>query len=172
MDVVQSQIMIRTAVGTAVVPLFFDCGPPHSFGIRGVHGQKVETIVSRRFEHETRCSVGLLLLLFGESCFHISIRLWRDGALTFGTTGACCLASIHVGVQSRWLGVSFVHFFVLLPLAPFLARLDLGDSKTIVPFFVWLRSGPPLLAMPRRRRSVHRSSEAFFTAGSLFSFRW
>ena len=107
-----------------------------------------------------------LLLLFGESCFHVSIRLRRDGAFTFGTTGACCLAGIHVGIQPRWLGVSFVHFFVLLPLAPFLARLALGDSKTIVPFFVWLRSGPPLLAMPRRRRSVHRSSEAFFTVGS------
>jgi len=116
--------------------------------------------------------VGLLLFLFGESSFHVSKRLWRDGALTFGTAGACCLASVNVGVEARWLGVSFVHFFVLLPFDPFLARLALGDSKTIVPFFVWLRSEPPLLAMPRRRRSVHRSSEAFFTAGSLFSFRW
>ena len=108
--------MIRTAVGTAVIPLFLDCSPPHSFGIRGVHGKQIEEIIRRRFEHDVGAQWVFLLLLFGESCFHISIRLRRDGALTLWTTGACCLASIHVGIQPRGLGVSFVHFLVLLPL--------------------------------------------------------
>ena len=52
MDVVQSQVMLRTAIGTAIVPLFLDCIPPHSFCFRGVHGKKVEKVIRRRFEHE------------------------------------------------------------------------------------------------------------------------
>jgi hypothetical protein len=55
---------------------------------------------------------------------------------------------------------------------PFRARFRFGLSRTIVPFLVWERSGPPFPAMPRRRRSVHRSSDAFLTVGFLFSLRW
>ena len=69
---VQSQVMIRTAVGAAVVPLFLDCISPHSFGIRGVHGEQIEEIIRRRFEHEVGAQWVFLLLLFGKASFHIS----------------------------------------------------------------------------------------------------
>jgi hypothetical protein len=57
-------------------------------------------------------------------------------------------------------------------LCPFLALFFEGDSNTIRPLLVWERSLPPFPAMPLRLRSDHRSSEAFFTSGFLFSFLW
>jgi len=82
-------------------------------------------------------SIGVdLLLLFREACFHISVCLRRHSALTFGATLARCLASIHVGIEARWLSISFVHFFLGFPPAPFLARFFEGDSLTRRPLLV------------------------------------
>jgi hypothetical protein len=82
-------------------------------------------------------SIGVdLLLLFRETCFHISISRFRNSAFAFGATLTCCLAGIHVSVKARWLSVSFVHFRGLLPLCPFRALFFEGDSLTRRPLLV------------------------------------
>jgi len=77
-----------------------------------------------------------LLLLFRESSFHVSVSLWGNRRLTLGPTLARCFTSIHVGVKTRRLSVSFVHFFVDLPLEPLRARFFDGDSLTSRPLLV------------------------------------
>ncbi len=114
---------------------------------------------------------GLLLLLFRKACLHIGVGLRSNGRVLFRTGGSSLFTGIHVGIKPRRLSVTLVHFLVLLLLWPFRARFRLALSRTIVPFLVWERSGPPFPAKPRRRRSVHRSSEAFLTAGFLFNLR-
>jgi len=82
-------------------------------------------------------SIGVdLLLLFREASFHVRVSRFRNSALAFRTTLTCCLAGIHVSVKARGLSVSFVHFFLGFPPAPFLARFFEGDSLTRRPFLV------------------------------------
>ena len=57
-----------------------------------------------------------LLLLFGESGFHVCVSLSGNRRLTFGATSTGSPALVHVGVEPWGLGVTFVHFFVGLPL--------------------------------------------------------
>jgi len=87
-NMIKSQVFGATTVSALPIVSFNDLLFEQPFSIRGGHSKKIETIVRRRFEHEVGAQWVFLLLLFGESCFHVSIRLWRDGALTFWTTGA------------------------------------------------------------------------------------
>ena len=59
---------------------------------------------------------GLLLLFLRESGLHVSVGLWRNRAILFGSTGTSCFTFVYVGVKTGWFGITFVHFFVDLPL--------------------------------------------------------
>jgi hypothetical protein len=59
---------------------------------------------------------GLLLLFLRESGLHISVGLWRNRAILFGSTGTCCFTLVDISVEARGFGIALVHFFVDLPL--------------------------------------------------------
>ena len=110
---------------------------------------------------------GLLLLFLRPALFHGLVCLRANGGVFLAARSASFLPLVDVANQAH-----DGYFLVDLPLWPLRARFRLLLSRTSFPFFVWERSGPPFPAMPRLRRSVQRASDAFFTDGFLFSFRW
>ena len=69
---IKSQVLGATTISALPIVSFNDLLFEQPFSIRGSHSQKIETIVSRRFEHEVGAQWVFLLLLFGEAGFHIS----------------------------------------------------------------------------------------------------
>jgi len=94
--------------------MFLNGCPPHTLGFGCGHGLKKVEVFRRIFERHEAYFGGLLL--FGESCFHRTVCLWRHRALALWTAGSCLATLVDISVEAGGLGVSFVHFRVLLPL--------------------------------------------------------
>ena len=111
MDVVQSQVMIRATVGAAVIPLFLDCSPPHSFGIRGVHGKQIEEIIRRRFEHEVGAQWVSYFFFLGNPAFMLAYALGETVLLLLGRLVPAALRAFMLAYSPG--GLAFPLFIFL-----------------------------------------------------------